>query len=130
MRFPLAVAVVLVSFSLSGWAQQKNQFKVKPSAPEKTSKKSSVPLAKTTTGPAATSSANSKDLNALEHQTAKTLKPSQSAAKKTPPVKMEKDKANPPINVAGGRGGGKGSGTVTQSANPYKGRLRQKHSHQ
>ena len=128
MRFSLAVAVVLVGISVSGLAQQNNTFKVKHSAPEK-APKASVPIGKTT-GPTTASAANAKNLQALEHQTAKTTAPSQSAGKKTAPaLKPVKDKPNPPINF-GGTGGGKSAGTTNPGSNSRKGRVRQKHARQ
>jgi hypothetical protein len=44
-------------------------------------------------------------------------------------MKLAKDKPNPPINF-NGNGGTKSAGMTNQGANPYKGRLRQKHAHQ
>src|SRR5216684_2111277 len=102
MRFSLAVAVVLASMSVNGLAQQSGNgtSRVKPS-----------------------------------HSAAKASAPSRSAGKRTPgmapalkPAK-EKDKPNPPINFHG-TGGSKSPGMTNQGTNPYKGRLRQKHSHQ
>jgi hypothetical protein len=128
MRFVLGLAFVLVGISAGGWAQQKNnQFKVK-STPVKEKKSAALPMPKTA-GTATTS--GSKNLQALEHQTARTSGASKGAAKKnTPALKAVKDKPNPPMNFGGGGGGGKGGGAASQSSNPYKGRLRQKHSHQ
>ena len=133
MRFSLAVAAALVGISVSGWAQQNNTFKVKPSHAEKAPKKSApVPIGKTAS-PATASGANAKDLQALEQQTAKSSAPSRSAGKKTPrtasALKPVKDKPNPPINF-GAAGGGKSAGTTNQGSNPYKGRLKQKHVRQ
>lgn len=132
MRFWLAVAVVLVGISVSGLAQQNNTFKVKRSAPERAPKKS-APISRTATSPATASAANARDLQNLEHQTAKSSAPSRSAGKRTPgtgsALKPVRDKRTPPINF-GGTGGGKSVGTTNQSKNPYKGRLRQKHAHQ
>jgi len=132
MRFSWAFAVVLVGISVSGWAQQNKTFKVKPSGTEKAPKSSaSLPRGKAA-GPATSSSANAKDLQNLEHQTAKSSAPSRAAVKKTPgtgpALKPVKDKPNPPINF--GAAGGKSAGAANQGANPYKGRLKQKHSHQ
>jgi hypothetical protein len=123
MKFSLAVAIILAGISVSGLAQQ--TFKVKSSAPEKAARKS-APIGKTAS-PVATN-ANSKELQALEHQTAKTSASSGSAAKKTgtgSALKPAKEKPNPPINF-GGSGGGKGAGTAKKSGNPYQGRLKQK----
>jgi len=128
-RFSLAVAIVVVGIGVSGLAQQNNTFKVKPSRPEKQPKSTSAPVTKAA-GPATSSAANSKDLQSLEHQTAKASGPSRSAGKKTAPaLKPAKDKANPPINFSGA-GGGKSAGSNKQSSNPYKGRLKQKHTRQ
>lgn len=134
MRFSLAVAVVTVGIGLSGLAQQNSTFKVKPSASEKEPKKA-APIGNAgigkTTGQGAGSSANAKDLQALEHQTAKTSA-SRSGGKKAgaaPAIKPVKDKPNPPINFAGASGS-KNPGTGHATADPYRGRLKQKHSHQ
>lgn len=129
MRFSWAVVVALVGISVSGLAQQ-NTIKVKPSAPEKAQKRS-APIGKTA-GPATGSTASSKDLQALERQTAKTSAPSRSAGKrtpgKTPALKPIKDKPNPPINFGGTRGG-KGAGSAKPGSDPYAGRLREKGAH-
>jgi hypothetical protein len=130
MRFSLAIAVVLVGISVSGLAQQSDTFKVKRSAPEKAPKKS-APIGKTAS-PATASANNSKNLQNLEHQAARSSASSRSAGKKTPgsaALKPVKDKPNPPINF-GGTGRGKGAGMTNQGSNPYKGRLKQKHAHQ
>jgi hypothetical protein len=124
MRFSLAVAVVLVGMSLSGWAQQNNEFKVK-NTPAKAPKRASS--GKTTTGPTASTSA-SKELQSVERQTAKSATTTRSAGttRKGPALKSARNKPNPPINFGGA--GGKSAGT-NQGANPYKGRLRQKGHH-
>jgi hypothetical protein len=128
MRFSLVVAILLVSITVSGVAQQKNTFKVKPSHPEAKAK-SNVPISPT--GGATTASASTaKDLNAVEHQSLKSAQTPKSAGKKnaSPALTPVKDKPNPPINFNGG--GSKNSPQVNQGANPYKGRLRQKHTRQ
>jgi len=134
MRFSLAVVVVFVGIGVSGLAQQNNTFKVKHPAPEK-APKASVPMGKAA-APATPSSANAKNLQAIEHQTAKTTassgsagKPSGSAGKKPPALKPVKDKPNPPINFSG-TGSGKSAGTANPGSNSHKGRVRQKHTHQ
>jgi hypothetical protein len=126
MRSAFAVATLLVGFSVFGAAQQQQHdaYKVKHTNPEKAPKKSNVPIkgaGKTT------SSANAKDLKSLEHQSAKSSGPSKSAGKKSPQLKSVKDKPNPPINF-GSKGAGKNAGLTKQAPNPYKGRLKQKHS--
>ncbi len=126
MRFSLMVAVLMASVVVSGVAQQKNSFKVKPSPPEAKAPKSSAPIGPT--GNATTASAaNAKDLNAIEHESLKSEAP-KSGGKKSPALKPVKDKPNPPINFNGN--GAKASSPVNQGANPYKGRLRQKHARQ
>jgi hypothetical protein len=131
MRVLLAAAVLLMGISVSGLAQQSGTFKVKRSAPAKEKEKKSAPIAVgKTAGPGTASASNSKDLQAVERETAKTPASSRTTGKKTgPALKPVKDKPNPPINF-GGNGGAKGPGTVTQGSNPYKGRVKQKHSHQ
>ena len=127
MRFSLAVTVVLAGISISGLAQQSNTFKVKHSAPEKASKPS-APVGKTAGTTA--SAANAKNLQALEHQTARTTAPSASPGKKTAPaLKPVKDKPNPPINF-GETGGGKSPRMSNPGANSQKTRVRQKHTRQ
>lgn len=128
MRFSLAVTVILVGISVSVLAQQSDTFKVKHSAPEKASKPS-APMGKTA-GPTSASAANAKNLQALEHQTARTTAPSASAGKKTAPaLKPVKDKPNPPINF-GETGGGKSARMTNPGANSHKTRVRQKQTHQ
>jgi hypothetical protein len=132
MRIPkqkqlLAVAVVLLGFCVVGSAQQTDTFRVKKQPPEKTPAKI-VPVGKAP-GSTTASGANAKDLQNLEHQTAHVTKPTGSATKKTgPALKPVKDKPNPPINFTGTSA--KNPGLTTQSSNPYRGRLKQKHSHQ
>src|ERR1700722_11191646 len=129
MRVLLAAAVLLMGISVSGLAQQTSTFKVKRSAPAKEKKSAPIAVGKTT-GAGTASASNSKDLQAVERETAKTPASSRSARKKTcAALQPGKDKPNPPINF-GGNGGAKGPGTVSQGSNPYKGRVKQKHSHQ
>jgi hypothetical protein len=127
MRFSLAVAVVLAGMSVSGWAQQNNTFKVKPAHPEKAAKPS-APIGKAG-GTATAASANAKELQTAEHQSARGPASSRSAGnagkKTTPALKPVKDKPNPPINF-NGSGGAKTAGLANQSSNPYRGRLKQK----
>jgi len=130
MRFSLAVAVVLAGVSVSGLAQQNNTFKVSPS--HTTAQKKSAPIGKTTASPVATSTAASRELQSVEHQTAKSATLSRSAGQrsggKSPALKPARNKPNPPINFAG-TGGGNRTKTTTQGSNPYKGRLKQSHGH-
>ena len=133
MRFSLAVAIILAGISVNGAAQQKSTFRVKPSHPEAKAPKSNVSIGKTSPGSATASGAAAKDLQSVERQSLKSAAPSRVAGKKSagmaPTLKPTKDKPNPPINFNGNRGT-KSAGVVNQGANPYKGRLRQKHSHQ
>ena len=128
MRFSLAVAVMLAGITMSGMAQQSKAFKVKHSAPEKAPKKS-APVG-TTASTATASAANSRELQSVEHQSAKVAptRPGKKSAPGTSALKPVKDKPNAPINF-GGTGGGKNGGLTNQGANPYKGRLRQKRTH-
>jgi hypothetical protein len=126
IRFAVAVGVALLGISVSGLAQQK--IRVKHTAPDKTARKTVAPIGK---GASASTTANSKDLRALEQQTARTAAP-RTATKKAPgaaTVKPIKDKPTPSMNLGGG-GGTSGSGSGRQGANPYKGRLKQKYSRQ
>jgi hypothetical protein len=128
MRFSLALAVAMLGIAATGMAQQKNSynnsFKVKHTS-DKAAKKTSAPIGKT--GMKAAPNANSKDLKALEHQTAKSAAPPKGGGKKAPQLKQVKDKPTAPMNF-GAKGGGKSAGLSRQPANPYKGRLKQKHS--
>jgi|SRR5580692_4938116 hypothetical protein len=121
MRFSWAIAIAVVGISVSGWAQQKNTFKVKPSPPERSAKPTSTGVK--TTGPGSASAANAKELQAAERQS-KVPGSSRSAKKTGPSLKPVKDKSNPPINF-GGSSGGKGGG-ASAGSNPYKGRLKTK----
>ena len=136
MRFSLAVAVVLASMSVNGLAQQSGNgtSRVKPSHSTAKAPKRIAPIGKTAS-PATSSAANAKDLQTVEHQTAKSSTSSRAAGKRTPGMApalkaaKEKDKPNPPINFHG-TGGSKSPGMTNQGTNPYKGRLKQKHAHQ
>jgi hypothetical protein len=120
-------AVLLVGISVSSLAQQ-DTFKVKRSAPEKPSRMASVPIGKTA------SDANSRDLQALERQSAKASMPPRSAGKMTPgtasALKPVKDQPNPPINLRGTGSSRKSAGLPSHSANSLAGRLKQKGAHQ
>lgn len=121
----MAAVVVLLGLGVSGMAQQNNNsFKVKHN-PDKAAKKTGAVVPRS--GAKATSNANAKDLKNLEHQTAKTSAPPRTHAKKSAQLKPVKDKSNPPMNF-GAKGGGKSAGLSKQPSNPYKGRLKQKHS--
>ena len=128
-RFSLAVAIALVGISVSGMAQQNTTFRVKQSAPEKVPK-STVPPGGMASTPTA-SATNSKDLQSVERQTAKSPAPTQ--AKKTSAAALIPAKDEPtPANNSGGTVARKSAATTTNpDANPYRGRLRDKYdSHQ
>ena len=134
MRSSFAVAVVLVGFSVNGLAQHNNTFKAEHSTPEKVKKSAPWPVGKTT-GSGTASAANSKDLQAIEHQAAGKSassgaagsKPSQAALRKAAPkLNPVIDQPNAKINF--NATGAKKSGLVNQGSDPYKGRVR--HSHQ
>jgi len=128
----LAIGIVLAGLSVSGMAQQSNEFKVKHSSEDKQKKTAALPIPKTA-GAGSASSSNSKELQALEHQSAKTGNASHAggnAGKKSgPALKPVKDKPNPPINF-NSSGAPKGSGGANGHADPNKGRVRQKGKHQ
>lgn len=126
MRLFWVVPAVLMGITATGLAQQSNEFKVKHSTPEKTKKSAALPVGKTA-GPGTASASNSKDLQALEHETVKTSGTRAGGKKASPALKPVRDKSNsnPPINF-NGSGGAKSAGMANQGANPYKGRLRQK----
>jgi hypothetical protein len=133
MRFSGMIVIVLAAMSVSGVeAQQTNTFKVKPSHTAKAPKpKMNAPIGKAAGNPAAASTTTSRDLQSVERQTAKTSAPSRTTLKKAPgsstAYKPVKDKPTPPINF-NGTSGKKSTGMTSQAANPYKGRLRQKHT--
>jgi hypothetical protein len=134
MKYSFAAAVVLFWFSLSAFAQQSAQYgsaphKVKPSTSQKPAKSSAVMPAGKSAGAGTASAANAKDLQAIEHQSAKTSA-HQSTGKTGPragaAIKPVKEKPNAPINFGGS--GGKG-GLSNRASNPYRGRLKQKGAH-
>ncbi|MGD0414447.1 MAG: hypothetical protein ABSA80_03740 [Terriglobales bacterium] len=131
MRFWLTTAVLVVGISVSSLAQQDNTFKPKHYAPEKPPRTTSVPVGNTTVHTATASDANSKDLQALERESAKASIPPRSAGKTTPgtasALKPVKDPHNPPINFRGT--GSSRKNATKQDSNPYAGRLKQKGAH-
>ena len=135
MKSSLATAVVLLGFSVGAFGQNSAPYgstphKVKPTAPQKSAKSSAIVPAGKSAGAGSASAANAKNLQALEHQTAKTSAP-RSAGKKGPgagaAIKPVKNKPNAPINFGGS--GGKGGLSSNGSSNPHRGRLKQKGSH-
>lgn len=122
VAFYSAVALVTLTVTVSGLAQQNNQFKVKPSHSDKVKQSAPLPIGKAT-GPGA--SANAKDLQAVEHQAAAkpAAAPKAAAKTKAPAVTLEKDQPNPKINF-NASGAPKNAGMINQGADPYKGRVR------
>lgn len=131
MKLSLAVVVVVIGVCLSSMAQEKDAFRVKRTTPEKAAKRTPMPVGKAATG-GTSSAANAKDLQTLEHQTARSSAPHAAGTKmpKSAGVKPIKDKPNPPIKLGGGGGASNAGGLNRQSSNPYKGRLKQKYGHQ
>ena len=133
MKFSLVAAVVLMGLSVGASAQSSTYnggtpHKVKRS-PQKPPKSSAVVPAGKSAGNGSASSTNAKNLQGIEHQTAKTSA-QRSSGKKAPgssAIKPVKEKSTPPMNFNGT--GAKGTGTTTRAANPYRGRLKQKSSH-
>jgi hypothetical protein len=126
MRVLAAVTAVLLALSATGIAQNSskgtNSSKSSTRAP-----KSTLPVK---SGGAASTSGNAKNLQNIEHETAKTAGKSEKAARAPKPVAMkpEKDRSTP-INFGGKSGDSIGT---TKQGNPYKGRLKQKgggHAH-
>lgn len=134
MRVSVIVGLGLALATSTSLAQQPQTFRVKPSHVERKKPAKVVPLTKTPN--AATDAA--KDLRRIEKETGKTSASVTPAGPKHAPgsanaFKPEKSKPVPPINASGSGGMGtnmKGMGTTNQGKNPYKGRLRQKGSHQ
>jgi hypothetical protein len=120
----LALAIAVLTIGMSALAQQSGTYRVKPTPEDKPKKP--APIGKVGSGTSTASASNAKDLNAVEHQTAKST-PAKSGGKKQTALRPVKDKPNPPINF-GGSGGKTQQGH--QVSDPSKGRLRQKHSHQ
>lgn len=124
MRFSWAVAGVLVGMSVSGWAQQNNQFKVK--ATHEKPAKQSAPLTKASSAGNNNATADAKALQNVERQSVKGSGHA-AAGKKAPALKPVKEKPDAPMNFNGtGGGANKGAGRGASGSNPYKGRLKQK----
>ncbi len=132
-RVPVILGVILAAATSSAFAQQPQTYHVKKYHSQPTKKSSNVaPMPKT---PNATADA-AKDLRRIEQQSAKPLniKPAGTkAGAGSAAFKPDKLKATPPITATNSGGMGtnmKGTGAVNQGKNPYKGRLRQKGTHQ
>jgi hypothetical protein len=123
MKSLLAAAVLICGLSLSGFAQkQPTYYKGKKSTTEKPQKSSAVvPPTKATM-----QNSSSRDLQLAERQSAKSAGPTHQPKQKAPVVKPLKDKPSAPMVFNGT--GPRATGTLSQSANPYRGRLKQKNS--
>jgi hypothetical protein len=134
MKSSFVAAIVLLglcvgAFAQSGAYNNSSPYKVKRSTPQKAPKSSVVVPVGKSAGTGSASSTNAKDLQGIEHQTAKTSA-QRSGGKKAPgsaAIKPVKEKPAPPINFNGT--GAKSAGTTNRAANPYGGRLKQKSSH-
>ena len=134
MKSSFVAAIVLLglcvgAFAQSGAYNNSSPYKVKRSTPQKAPKSSVVVPVGKSTGTGSASSTNAKDLQGIEHQTAKTSA-QRSGGKKAPgsaAIKPLKEKPAPPINFNGT--GAKSAGTTNRAANPYGGRLKRKSSH-
>jgi hypothetical protein len=123
MKSLVATAILICGLSLSGFAQKQPAFyKGKKASTEKPAKTSSVaPPMK-----AANQTSSAKDLQLAERQSAKSAGPTHQPKQKAPVVKPVKEKPTPPMVFNGT--GSKATGRLNQSANPYRGRLKQKNS--
>lgn len=131
MKLSLAAALILVMSAISP-AQQTTYYKGKKTASRPAKSAATVPVGKAVGGSNAAGN-NAKDLQLVERQNARGIKPD-AAAKKKPPMKIAqlRDKPAPPMNFNGSTP--KSNGGLNRTANdPYKGRLKQKstgsHSH-
>jgi hypothetical protein len=129
MRFSV-VAVILAGLSIGASAQSNTSgtYKLKHSTAQKDPKSHVIvpPSKPANTGNNQVS--NAKDLQTLEHQTAKASAPPRSGGKKAVgarPIKPVKDKSTPPINFGGTT---KRTGNTGHATNPYS-RVKQKGSH-
>jgi hypothetical protein len=100
MRFSLVVTTLLAGLSVSALAQQSNEFRVKSSAPKERNA-APLPVGKTN-GAGTASESNAKNLQALEHQTAKTAgaTPRSTVRKNPSALKPIQNEPNPPINFS------------------------------
>lgn len=123
MKSLVAAAVLICGLSVSGFAQQQTTFyKGKKSSTQKPAKSAAIaPPMKATT-----QNSSAKDLQLAERQSAKSAGSTHQPKQKAPVVKPIKDKPTPPMVFNGT--GPKATGGLNQSANPYRGRLKQKNS--
>jgi methionine-rich copper-binding protein CopC len=122
MRYPLFVALILaLSVAASAQAHPKT-IKTKPAHQQKQGKKQ-VALPKE---PKAQQDSAAAQLRRTEQSSAKMAGPKkgQPKAGKAGVVKMQHEKANPPIRFNGGKGGG--AGLNAKGGDQLKGRLKQK----
>jgi hypothetical protein len=128
MRVSLILGLALALATSGAFAQKSQTPRPKKSTNVEEKKAAKVtPMVKTPTMDA------SKDLRRIEQQSAKPVSVKPAGTKASGVFKPEKSRATPPItaNVPGGMGTNtKANGTTNQGKNPYKGRLRQKGTHQ
>jgi hypothetical protein len=133
MKSSFVAAIVLLGLCVGASAQSStykdsSPYKAKRSTQKPPKSSVVVPVGKSA-GAGSASSTNAKNLQGIEHQTAKTSA-QRSSGKKAPgssAIRPVKEKSTPPMNFNGT--GAKGTGTTNRAANPYKGRLKQKSSH-
>jgi hypothetical protein len=132
MRYRFMLAAAIVGVGLSGAAQQpakplkvkpSSEFKVKDQSNEGKHAGSSAPVVR------ARGSASPRDLQGIERESAKGSASRSSKRVPAALLKPEKDRPNPKIDFKGSSGV-KNAGLTNKGSNPYKGRLKQKGSHQ
>src|SRR5271156_1485591 len=133
MRVSFIGAAAFMAISMSGLAQQSSGFKSNPSSPASVKHNAPLPVGKTPGAGMSASTANAKDLQALEHEGATKPVPSSqtvskasshSAGKKTVArLKPLPNPPNPAINF--GAAPQPKPGLVSQGPDPYKGRIRE-----
>jgi hypothetical protein len=133
MKSSFVAAIVLLglcvgAFAQSGAYSNSSPYKVKRSTQKPPKSSVVVPVGKSA-GTGSASSTNAKNLQGIEHQTAKTSAQRSGGknASGSAAIKPVKEKPAPPINFNGT--GAKSAGTTNRAANPYRGRLKQKSSH-
>lgn len=121
MRFAVVLVLALAGLSFTAAAQQRpKKLTVKPAHRDPGSK-TSVPVRVPNTGSSVDRQLKMAEQSGVKVGSAKVARP-----RKAAPVKMQREKSNPPIHFATAAS----TGHATQNnlgANPYKGRLKQKH---
>jgi hypothetical protein len=132
MRLWFQAGFLVAILALAGLAgAQSAPFRVKPSDVDSGVKDPSKELKATRTIPVATprsnASSTAKDLQSIEHETAKATGSPSTKKTSTAAFKPQKDASNPKINI---KGSGESKSVPTRVAtDSYKGRLKQKGSH-